>query len=43
MGVMVNIGRNGERARQQREHARAEREAERKAKTILFQKQPTNQ
>ena len=43
MGVMINIGRNGERARQQREHARAEREAERKAKTILFQKQPTNQ
>ncbi len=42
MGVMVNIGRNGERARQQRERAHAEREAERKAKTILFQKQPTN-
>ena len=37
MGVMINIGRNGERARQEREHARAEREAERKAKTILFQ------
>ncbi len=36
MGVMINIGRNGERARQQREHTRAEREAERKAKTILF-------
>ena len=43
MGVMINIGRNGEHTRQQREHARAEREAERKAKTILFQKQPTNQ
>ena len=43
MGVMINIGRNGERARQQREHARAERETERKAKTLLFQKQPTNQ
>ena len=36
MGVMVNIGRNGERARQQREHAHAEREAQRQAKTILF-------
>ena len=31
MGVMVNIGRNGERAAQQREQARAEREAARAA------------
>ena len=39
MGVMVNIGRNGERAAQQREAARAEREAlqeERRAKTIVL-------
>lgn len=36
MGVMVNIGRNGERARQQRERAHAEREAQRQAKTIMF-------
>ena len=36
MGVMVNIGRNGERARQQRERAHARREAERQSKTILF-------
>ena len=41
MGVMVNIGRNGERAAQQREQRRAEREAahaaqdaERASKTI---------
>ncbi len=37
MGVMVNIGRNGERARLERERAHAEREAQRKAKTILFE------
>ncbi len=36
MGVLVNIGRNGERARQERERARAEREARQKAKMILF-------
>ncbi len=36
MGVMVNIGRNGERARQQRERAHVRREAERQSKTILF-------
>ena len=38
MGVMINIGRNGERAAQQREHDRAEREAARKAadNTIAF-------
>ena len=32
MGVMVNIGRNGERAAQQRDKARAEREAARAAR-----------
>ena len=36
MGVMINIGRRGERARLAREAERAEREAERKAKTIEF-------
>lgn len=37
MGVMVNIGRNGERAEQQRERERAEREAARRAKTIVLE------
>ena len=36
MGVMVNIGRNGERARLEREVAHAERERQRKAKTIVL-------
>ena len=36
MGVMVNIGRNGERARLEREEAHAERERRRKAKTIVL-------
>ena len=36
MGVMVNIGRNGERARLEREEAHAERERQRKAKTIVL-------
>lgn len=40
MGVLVNIGRNGERARQERERVHAEREAQRKAKTILFKASP---
>ncbi len=34
MGVMVNIGRNGERAAQQREQNRAEREAARAAQDV---------
>ena len=34
MGVMVNIGRNGERARQERRRAHEEQEARRKEKTI---------
>ena len=37
MGVMVNIGRNGERAAQQREQARAEREAARAAREAQLQ------
>ena len=36
MGVMVNIGRNGERDRLEREEAHAERERQRKAKTIVL-------
>ena len=36
MGVMVNIGRNGERARLEREAAHAERERQRAAKTIVL-------
>ena len=32
MGVMVNIGRNGQRAAQQRQAVRAQREAERTAR-----------
>lgn len=36
MGVMVNIGRNGERARLERENAHNLREAQRKAKTIVL-------
>ena len=36
MGVMVNIGRNGERARLEREEAHAEWERQRKAKTIVL-------
>ena len=36
MGVMVNIGRNGERARVEREAARAERERRRREKTIVL-------
>ena len=36
MGVMVNIGRNGERARLERETAHAERERQRTAKTIVL-------
>ena len=36
MGVMVNIGRNGERARVEREAAHAERERRRKEKTIVL-------
>ncbi len=36
MGVMVNIGRNGERARVEREAARAERERQRREKTIVL-------
>ena len=38
MGVMVNIGRNGERAAQQRERIRAEHEAARKAREEELQK-----
>ena len=34
MGVMVNIGRNGERVRQERRRAHEEQEARRKEKTI---------
>lgn len=37
MGVMINIGRNGERAEQQRERERVEREAARRAKTIVLE------
>ena len=36
MGVMVNIGRNGERARLERETAHAEQERQRAAKTIVL-------
>ncbi len=36
MGVMVNIGRNGERARVEREAAHAERERRRREKTIVL-------
>ena len=36
MGVMVNIGRNGERARQERKRAYDEREARRREKTIVL-------
>ena len=36
MGVMVNIGRNGERARVEREAAHAERERQRREKTIVL-------
>ena len=36
MGVMVNIGRNGARTRLEREEAHAERERQRKAKTIVL-------
>ena len=37
MGVMVNIGRNGERARQARKRAYDEREARRREKTIVLE------
>lgn len=37
MGVMINIGRNGERSAQQRERERVEREAARRAKTIVLE------
>ena len=37
MGVMVNIGRNGERARQARKRAYDEREARRREKTIMLE------
>ena len=37
MGVMVNIGRNGERARQERKRAYDEREARRREKTIVLE------
>lgn len=37
MGVMINIGRNGERCEQHRERERAEREAARRAKTIVLE------
>ena len=36
MGVMVNIGRNGERARQERKRVYDEREARRREKTIVL-------
>ena len=36
MGVMVNIGRNGERVRQERKRAYDEREARRREKTIVL-------
>ena len=36
MGVMVNIGRNGERARLERENLHHLREEQRKAKTIVL-------
>ena len=36
MGVMVNIGRNGERARLERENLHTLREEQRKAKTIVL-------
>ena len=36
MGVMVNIGRNGERTRQERRRAYEEREARRREKTIVL-------
>ncbi len=36
MGVMVNIGRNGERARLERENQHHLREEQRKAKTIVL-------
>ena len=36
MGVMVNIGRNGERIRQERRRAHEEREARRREKTIVL-------
>ena len=36
MGVMVNIGRNGERARQERRAAHEERERQRREKTIVL-------
>ena len=42
MGVMVNIGRNGERAAQQREQARAEREAARAAREAALQEKTIN-
>ena len=37
MGVMVNIGRNGERARQERKRAYDERETRRREKTIVLE------
>ena len=37
MGVMVNIGRNGERARQERKRVYDEREARRREKTIVLE------
>ncbi len=36
MGVLVNIGRNGERTRQERRRAHEEREARRREKTIVL-------
>ena len=36
MGVMVNIGRNGERARLERENLHHLRDEQRKAKTIVL-------
>ena len=36
MGVMVNIGRSGERARLERENQHHLREEQRKAKTIVL-------
>jgi len=42
MGVMVNIGRNGERAAQQREQVRAEREAARAAREAALQEKTIN-
>lgn len=43
MGVMINIGRNGERAHSEREQRREEREEQRRSKTIVLETARQNQ